>query len=165
MLAASRDALGGYALPARPGSRRICSDDTDTWEAAMHDHRTDREGPPTRSPHGGGGNATDDATAPRIFSELDAGVPAQRSAGGVDRVQDLPVELSVELGQATVRLRDLLRYAAGTVIPLDRLAGEPVDVLINGRLVAQGEVVTVNAKRGVRLTDVVGPDEPVRRST
>jgi flagellar motor switch protein FliN/FliY len=81
----------------------------------------------------------------------------------LDRLQEIPVNLSVELGRAWLRVRDLLGLAPGTVIELERLAGEPVDVLINARLVAQGEVVTVNAKRGVRLTDVMGPDEPQRR--
>jgi flagellar motor switch protein FliN/FliY len=94
-----------------------------------------------------------------VFQEIPRDARGAAPLGGLNRFQDIPVHLSVELGRASLRVRDLLGLAPGTVIELERLAGEPVDVLINARLVAQGEVVTVNAKRGVRLTDVMAPDE------
>jgi flagellar motor switch protein FliN/FliY len=103
------------------------------------------------------------AASVHVFPEIPRDARGAPPLGGLDRLQEIPVNLSVELGRAWLRVRDLLGLAPGTVIELERLAGEPVDVLINARLVAQGEVVTVNAKRGVRLTDVMGPDEPQRR--
>jgi flagellar motor switch protein FliN/FliY len=105
------------------------------------------------------------ASAPdvHVFREIARDATAAPPLGGLDRFQEIPVHLSVELGRTSLRVRDLLALAPGTVIELERLAGEPVDVLINDRLVAQGEVVTVNAKRGVRFTDVMSPDESSRR--
>lgn len=84
-------------------------------------------------------------------------------AGGLDIILDIPVEVTVELGRAKIPIRSLLQLAQGSVIELDRLAGEPLDVLVNGCLIAQGEVVVVNDKFGIRLTDVIGPDERLRR--
>jgi len=78
-------------------------------------------------------------------------------------VLDIPVQLTVELGRTKIAIRNLLQLAQGSVIELDRLAGEPMDVLVNGCLIAQGEVVVVNDKFGIRLTDVISPDERMRR--
>ena len=78
-------------------------------------------------------------------------------------VLDIPVQLTVELGRAKIAIRNLLQLAQSSVIELDRLAGEPMDVLVNGCLIAQGEVVVVNDKFGIRLTDVISPDERMRR--
>jgi flagellar motor switch protein FliN/FliY len=78
-------------------------------------------------------------------------------------VLDIPVQLTVELGRTRVPIRNLLQLAQGSVVELDRLAGEPLDVLVNGCLIAQGEVVVVNDKFGIRLTDVLSPDERLRR--
>jgi flagellar motor switch protein FliN/FliY len=69
----------------------------------------------------------------------------------------------VELGRTKIPIRDLLQLVQGSVVELDRLAGEPMDVLVNGCLIAQGEVVVVNDKFGIRLTDVIAPDERLRR--
>jgi flagellar motor switch protein FliN/FliY len=78
-------------------------------------------------------------------------------------IMDIPVQLTVELGRTKIAIRNLLQLAQGSVIELDRLAGEPMDVLVNGCLIAQGEVVVVNDKFGIRLTDVIAPDERLRR--
>ena len=93
-----------------------------------------------------------------------------RSAGAgegqvndINMVLDIPVQLSVELGRTRVSIKHILQLGQGSVVELDALAGEPMDVLVNGYLIAQGEVVVVNDKFGIRLTDVVTPSERLRR--
>lgn len=81
----------------------------------------------------------------------------------INMVLDIPVQLSVELGRTKVPIKYILQLAQGSVVELDALAGEPMDVLVNGYLIAQGEVVVVNDKFGIRLTDVVTPSERLRR--
>ena len=81
----------------------------------------------------------------------------------INRVLDIPVQLSVELGRTRVPIKHILQLGQGSVVELDALAGEPMDVLVNGYLIAQGEVVVVNDKFGIRLTDVVTPSERLRR--
>ena len=81
----------------------------------------------------------------------------------INRVLDIPVQLSVELGRTKVPIKHILQLGQGSVVELDALAGEPMDVLVNGYLIAQGEVVVVNDKFGIRLTDVVTPSERLRR--
>ena len=76
-----------------------------------------------------------------------------------DLLLDVPLEVTVEIGRARLSLRELLQLGAGSVVELGKLAGEPLDVLVNGKRIARGEAVMVNERFGVRLTDVVGPDE------
>lgn len=76
-----------------------------------------------------------------------------------DVLQNIPVTLSIEVGRATIKIRDLMRLTQGSVVELDRIAGEPLDVLINNTVVAQGEVVLVNERYGIRLTRVVPATE------
>lgn len=78
-------------------------------------------------------------------------------------ILDIPVTLSVEIGRTKISIRNLLQLNQGSVVELDRLAGEPLDVMVNGTLVAHGEVVVVNERFGIRLTDVVSPAERVRK--
>ena len=98
-----------------------------------------------------------------------AGDPMRPNSGGdaplndIHMVLDIPVTLSVELGRVKVPIKYILQLAQGSVVELDALAGEPMDVLVNGYLIAQGEVVVVNEKFGIRLTDVVTPSERLRR--
>jgi len=97
---------------------------------------------------------------------LEAGrLPEGVAAGAQDinRVLDIPVQLSVELGRKKVPIKQVLQLGQGSIVELDTLAGEPMDVLVNGYLVAQGEVVVVNNRFGIRLTDVVTPSERLRR--
>jgi flagellar motor switch protein FliN len=100
---------------------------------------------------------------PKVFSELSSEPAAGGAPGRIDMILDIPVQLTVELGRARIPIRNLLQLAQGSVVELDRLAGEPMDVLVNGCLIAQGEVVVVNDKFGIRLTDVIAPDERLRR--
>jgi flagellar motor switch protein FliN/FliY len=80
-----------------------------------------------------------------------------------DMILDIPVALTVELGRTKISIRNLLQLAHGSVVELDGLAGEPMDVLVNGTLIAQGEVVVVNDKFGIRLTDIITPQERIRK--
>jgi flagellar motor switch protein FliN/FliY len=81
----------------------------------------------------------------------------------IDFILDIPVQLTVELGRTKIAIKNLLQLAQGSVVELDGLAGEPMDVLVNGCLIAQGEVVVVNDKFGIRLTDIISPSERVRK--
>ena len=81
----------------------------------------------------------------------------------LDTILDVPVTVSMEIGRSRISIRNLLQLNQGSVVELDRLAGEPMDVLVNGTLVAQGEVVVVNEKFGIRLTDIISPSERVKR--
>jgi flagellar motor switch protein FliN len=78
-------------------------------------------------------------------------------------ILDIPVQITVELGRTKISIRNLLQLAHGSVVELDGLAGEPMDVLVNGTLIAQGEVVVVNDKFGIRLTDIITPAERMRK--
>jgi len=80
-------------------------------------------------------------------------------------ILDVPVVVSMEIGRTRIPIRNLLRLNRGSVLELDRLAGEPLDILVNGTLVAHGEVVVVNEKYGIRLTDIISPSERVRKLT
>ena len=90
------------------------------------------------------------------------------SAGGtagndINMILDIPVQLTVELGRTRIPIKNILQLAQGSVVELEAMAGEPMDVLVNGYLIAQGEVVVVNEKFGIRLTDIVTPSERMRR--
>ncbi len=99
---------------------------------------------------------------PEIFPPLSPNGPmTQRD--DIDMVLDIPVQLTVELGRTRIPIKHILQLAQGSVIELEALAGEPMDVLVNGFLIAQGEVVVVNDKFGIRLTDIVTPSERMRR--
>ena len=100
---------------------------------------------------------------PKVFSELTSDTPAGGAPGRIDMILDIPVQLTVELGRTKIPIRDLLQLVQGSVVELDRLAGEPMDVLVNGCLIAQGEVVVVNDKFGIRLTDIITPQERIRK--
>ena len=91
-------------------------------------------------------------------SDGSAGVEAN-----MDVILDIPVTISMEIGRTHISIRNLLQLNQGSVVELDRLAGEPMDVLVNGTLVAHGEVVVVNEKFGIRLTDVISPAERVKK--
>lgn len=97
----------------------------------------------------------------QLFPRLSGVAPDGRN--DIDLILDIPVQLTVELGRTRIPIKHILQLAQGSVIELDALAGEPMDVLVNGCLIAQGEVVVVNDKFGIRLTDIVTPNERVRR--
>ncbi len=100
---------------------------------------------------------------PAVTSEAAAASMSGNAMSDIQRVLDIPVQLSVELGRTRVPIKYILQLAQGSIVELDALAGEPMDVLVNGYLIAQGEVVVVNDKFGIRLTDIVTPSERMRR--
>ena len=120
-----------------------------------------------------GTDGTDGVDAAGWAEVLEAGSPAAAAAPAaanaqaplqdINRVLDIPVQLTVELGRKKVPIKHVLQLGQGSIVELDTLAGEPMDVLVNGYLIAQGEVVVVNDKFGIRLTDVVTPSERLRR--
>ncbi|MGX2041279.1 flagellar motor switch protein FliN [Methylocaldum sp. MU1018] len=104
---------------------------------------------------------------PATFEDLGKSPPGAGTAKSedinLDVLLDVPVTIAMEIGRAKINIRNLLQLAQGSVVELDRLAGEPMDVLVNGTLIAHGEVVVVNDKFGIRLTDVISPAERVRK--
>ena len=121
-----------------------------------------------------------DAMAEQVLAEAGVEQPVQAAAAEFDSLEDtssgpaaeeenldvildIPVTISMEIGRTSISIRNLLQLNQGSVVELDRLAGEPMDVLVNGTLVAHGEVVVVNEKFGIRLTDVISPAERVRK--
>lgn len=128
------------------------TDGGDDWAAALAEQKSAETG------------AVVDAAQPaNIFQRLSPGTPAVEGAQDIDLILDIPVTLTVELGRTKIPIKNILQLAQGSVIELDALAGEPMDVLVNGCLIAQGEVVVVNEKFGIRLTDIVTPSERMRR--
>ena len=100
--------------------------------------------------------------APASFANFSP-TPGNMPGQDINMILDIPVQLTVELGRTRIPIKNILQLAQGSVVELDALAGEPMDVLVNGYLIAQGEVVVVNDKFGIRLTDIVTPSERMRR--
>lgn len=90
-------------------------------------------------------------------------LPVNMDGPSLDVILDIPVSISMEVGSTEITIRNLLQLNQGSVVELDRLAGEPLDVLVNGTLIAHGEVVVVNEKFGIRLTDVISPSERIKK--
>ncbi len=103
------------------------------------------------------------AAAAAVFPQLPEKGAAGPAHNDMEMILDIPVTLTVQLGRTRIPIKQILQLAQGSVVELDTLAGEPMDVLVNGYLIAQGEVVVVNDKFGIRLTDVVTPSERLRR--
>jgi flagellar motor switch protein FliN/FliY len=122
------------------------------WGDALAEQK-DSDGAPPASPHG----------EPAGFEELVGEDMANGEHLKLESILDIPVTLSMEIGRTKISIRNLLQLNQGSVVELDRLAGEPMDVLVNGTLIAHGEVVVVNEKFGVRLTDVISAQERIRK--
>ncbi|CAN7727588.1 flagellar motor switch protein FliN [Acidovorax sp. LjRoot118] len=124
------------------------------WAEALEEQKSSDDKPGDAEQ---GGPLSGDSVRPS------ASVNGDGTVNDINMVLDIPVQLSVELGRTRVPIKYILQLAQGSVVELDALAGEPMDVLVNGYLIAQGEVVVVNDKFGIRLTDVVTPSERLRR--
>ena len=123
------------------------------WAAALAETKTD-----------GAASATAvEQVAPVSFANLGSGGTPPTAGNDLNMILDIPVQLTVELGRTRIPIKHILQLAQGSVVELETLAGEPMDVLVNGYLIAQGEVVVVNDKFGIRLTDIVTPSERMRR--
>jgi flagellar motor switch protein FliN/FliY len=97
------------------------------------------------------------------FPDFGAKTNGDPTAGEIEYIYDIPVQLTVELGRTKILIRNLLELSQGSVVELAGLAGEPMDVLVNNCLIAQGEVVVVNDKFGIRLTDIITPTERIKK--
>jgi flagellar motor switch protein FliN/FliY len=98
-----------------------------------------------------------------VFQQFAPGGATAGEQHDIELVLDIPVQLTVELGRTRIPIKNILQLAQGSVVELDGMAGEPMDVLVNGCLIAQGEVVVVNDKFGIRLTDIITPSERIRK--
>ena len=103
------------------------------------------------------------AASAAVFKDFSNTAPKTETHNDIDFILDIPVQLTVELGRTKIAIKNLLQLAHGSVVELDAMAGEPMDVLVNGTLIAQGEVVVVNDKFGIRLTDIITPSERMRK--
>lgn len=117
----------------------------DEWAAAMEEEQLEKQ-----QDSGAAGNS-------------DNGAGGDAAAPDLDVILDIPVRISMEVGSSAITIRNLLQLNQGSVIELDRLAGEALDVLVNGTLIAHGEVVVVNDKFGIRMTDVISPSERIKK--
>ncbi|HDY84416.1 MAG TPA: flagellar motor switch protein FliN [Methylophaga sp.] len=122
------------------------NEDEDPWAAALEEQADSEQANPAPI------TQLDDDAKPRSHAELD-----------LDMVLDIPVTISMEIGRTKINIRNLLQLSQGSVVELDRLAGEPMDVLVNDTLIAHGEVVVVNDKFGIRLTDVISAEERIKK--
>ncbi|WP_227816858.1 flagellar motor switch protein FliN [Nitrogeniibacter aestuarii] len=136
----------------------------DDWAAAMNEQA---EAEQVAADLQAAADSADSPYQAKPASQLFPDFGAQGAAGGgsaeLDMILDIPVQITVELGRTKLSIRNLLQLAHGSVVELDGLAGEPMDVLVNGTLIAQGEVVVVNEKFGIRLTDIITPAERMRK--
>jgi flagellar motor switch protein FliN/FliY len=129
------------------------------WAAALSE-AAPAAAPP--APTSSAMQVTAEQVAPASFTNFSSG--SSPSAGNdINMILDIPVQLTVELGRTRIPIKHILQLAQGSVVELEAMAGEPMDVLVNGYLIAQGEVVVVNDKFGIRLTDIVTPSERMRR--
>ena len=122
----------------------------DDWAAAMGEQATVEA-------------AAEPPAATKVFEQFSEGAEKQGNLSDYSMILDIPVSLTVELGRTQISIRDLLQLAHGSVVELHGLAGEPMVVLVNGTLIAQGEVVVVNDKFGIRLTDIATPHERLNK--
>jgi len=97
------------------------------------------------------------------LDEFDTSALSEENVAKLDSIMDIPVTISMEVGRSFISIRNLLQLNQGSVVELDRVAGEPLDVMVNGTLIAHGEVVVVNDKFGIRLTDVISQTERIKK--
>ncbi|QYJ85041.1 flagellar motor switch protein FliN [Shewanella mesophila] len=108
--------------------------------------------------------AIEEAQAVELDELADSSKPlTEEEAAKLDTIMDIPVTISMEVGRSFINIRNLLQLNQGSVVELDRVAGEPLDVMVNGTLIAHGEVVVVNDKFGIRLTDVISQTERIKK--
>ena len=131
----------------------------DDWAAALAEQTAATRPEPAAAPEPG---ELAEAAADEVFQPL-LGQPATTAKADIDLILDVPVQLTVELGRTKLTIKDLLQLGQGSVVELDGLAGEPMDIFVNGYLIAQGEVVVVDDHYGIRLTDIITPSERISR--
>ncbi|MFL9923742.1 flagellar motor switch protein FliN [Herbaspirillum lusitanum] len=134
----------------------------DPWGAALAE-QTEAEESQKKGQMEDDAGITAQPAAATIFKDLSSSDIQTNTPNDIDFILDIPVQLTVELGRTKIAIKNLLQLAQGSVVELDGMAGEPMDVLVNGCLIAQGEVVVVNDKFGIRLTDIITPAERIRK--
>ncbi|MFC5476046.1 flagellar motor switch protein FliN [Paraherbaspirillum soli] len=135
-------------------------DEMDDWASALAEQTSASQPEPAPAPAFAPPPVA--ASTANVFQSLN-GSSAGVAKTDIDMILDIPVQLTAELGHTRITIKNLLQLAQGSVVELDGLAGEPMDVLINGYLIAQGEVVVVNDKFGIRLTDIITPSERIHK--
>lgn len=135
--------------------------EVDDWAAAMAEQAAADQSPSAEK-NSNPLMGTQAATT-SVFQEFSKDGMANNTRHDIDLILDIPVQMTVELGRTKIAIKNLLQLAQGSVVELDGMAGEPMDVLVNGCLIAQGEVVVVNDKFGIRLTDIITPSERIRK--
>ncbi|GAB1579008.1 flagellar motor switch protein FliN [Bordetella petrii] len=148
------DALAEQSAAGAPGTQADGLKPQDDWASAIAEQAAtappaDAAAAPAR-PAGGA-----------VFKPLAS--TAGSTGNDIDLIMDVPVQLTVELGRTRLTIKNLLQLGQGSVVELDGLAGEPMDIFVNGYLIAQGEVVVVEEKYGIRLTDIITPSERINR--
>ncbi len=138
------------AMAEQSSASTDASSEEDPWAAALAE-QAEAAAPGSPAP------ASDS-----VFKPLDKGAPAG-SMRDLEMIMNIPVKLTVELGRTRITIKQLLELAQGSVVELEGLAGEPMDILINGYLIAQGEVVVVDDKYGIRITEIITPSERVQK--
>ena len=133
----------------------------DEWAAAMEEQVCDEDGEAVDPDALLAETGVTTGDSVELDELTDEGAPV--SDPKLDVILDIPVTLSMEVGQTDIPISNLLQLNQGSVIELDRVAGEPLDVMVNGTLIAHGEVVVVNDRYGIRLTDVISPQERIKR--
>jgi len=133
----------------------------DDWGSALAEQAQSSAPAPAPAPAAPAAPST--AAGERVFQPLQGNTGFEIARGDIDRVLDVPVQLTTELGRTRITIKNLLQLSQGSVVELDGLAGQPMDVFINGYLIAQGEVVVVNDKFGIRLTDIITPSERMQK--
>jgi len=161
----SPDGAEDLAAEVAAGVDEASSDDqavADEWAAAMEEENQEGDDP---ADDWGAAMAEEEAVQQAQLDQVvDEGKPVDpEGTPELDVILDIPVSISMEVGRTEIPIRNLLQLNQGSVVELDRLAGEPLDVLVNGTLIAHGEVVMVNDKFGIRLTDVVSQSERIQR--
>jgi flagellar motor switch protein FliN/FliY len=137
--------------------------ESNSTEAVSDGWADAQEGPDVGNASVAAGKGGDRAESARFQELQDESSAVSLNDVSLDAILDVPVVISMEIGRTQINIRNLLQLNQGSVVELDRLAGEPMDVLVNGTLIAQGEVVVVNEKFGIRLTDVISPADRVKR--
>jgi flagellar motor switch protein FliN/FliY len=132
----------------------------DDWAAAMAEQESATN---PSDPQSSGSALNAQSASASVFQEFSKDSADNNTRHDIDLILDIPVQMTVELGRTKIAIKNLLQLAQGSVVELDGMAGEPMDVLVNGCLIAQGEVVVVNDKFGIRLTDIITPSERIRK--
>ena len=141
-------------------SADAASDDDDPWAAAMAEQEAAEQADTEDEPESAAPQAK--PASDDVFRPLSAEKSATPSRD-LEMIMDIPVKLTVELGRTKLTIKQLLELAQGSVIELEGLAGEPMDILINGYLIAQGEVVVIEDKYGIRITEIITPSERIHK--